>query len=357
MSASEPMTAEILESSSAGFAAAANAELQSRAGAGGERDSKVWQVHLQQRILELAAALRVGEPQLFTGRIAWLRRAAAARSNDDHQVVIALESLHQALKSELPQALRSQALAVIEQALSEARHPIASEPSALDPSTPTGKLGLEYIAACLDPSAGDPIAMIMQAVDEGMPPQQIYCGVLLPVQKEIGQLWHVGDFSVAEERLVSETTRRVMTLLAARFKPKAANGKTMLAASVAGNTHDLGLRMASDLFALAGWYCLFLGANVPTAEIAGAVEEFDVDLVVLTATLTTQLNPLADAIAEINHRSPETRVLVGGIALDGSDETWRRMGADGFAPRIDEAVALGEALLEKPVERRPPERG
>jgi methanogenic corrinoid protein MtbC1 len=168
--------------------------------------------------------------------------------------------------------------------------------------------------------------------------------VLLPAQKEVGQLWHTGDFSVTEERLVSETTRRLMSLIASRSRPPTVTGPTLLAASVAGNAHDIGLRVATDLFTLAGWRCIYLGANVPTEEIGSAAKEYEADLAVLTATLTTQLGALAAAIDQIRRDSPTTRVLVGGIAFESSTTLWQKLGADGFAARLDDVVAVGSRL-------------
>ena len=357
MSTTEPiatgiMAAEILESSSAGFAAAANAVLQSSRPDGQERNSTAWQQHFQQRVLELAAALRVGEPGLFASRIAWLRRASAARNNDDSEIRQALKSLRAALQSEMPDFIAASVNEVVELALAESEKPLTAEDQVLDPATPEGKLGLDYIAACLDAATGNPVDLIMAAIDDGMKPETVYCQVLLKVQKEVGQLWHVGDFSVSEERLVSETTRRVMSLIATRFKPDATNGRTVLCASVAGNAHDIGLRTVSDLFSLAGWRTLFLGANVPSAEIAGAASEYAVDLVVLTATLTPQLNALTNAIKAIKQEAPGTPVLVGGIAFDDSEEIWRRVGADGFARQVDQAVQIGTELTKTTVDGR-----
>jgi len=351
MNSTAPMAAEILEASSAGFAAAANAELQSRRGQGQEADAVAWQQHLQQRVMELAAAVRVGEPRLFTSRIAWLRRAAAARKKDDAEILLALESLNAALEAELPEFVSASVRPIVELALEESRRPVEPEARVVDPATVEGRLALDYIAACLDGEATDPVALILQAIDRGLTPKDVYCQVLLAAQKEVGLLWHTGDFSVTEERLVSETTRRVMALIATRFKPERVTGPTMLAASVAGNAHDIGLRTVSDLFALAGWRCIYLGANMPTAEIGQAAREYEADLAVLTATLTPQLNALTNAIGEINRLSPATRVLVGGIAFEESSELWRRIGADGFAERIDDVVGIGAALLEREIDR------
>jgi methanogenic corrinoid protein MtbC1 len=186
---------------------------------------------------------------------------------------------------------------------------------------------------------------IFSAIDGGMTPQDVYCRVLMPAQKEIGQLWHQGDVSVGEERLVSETTRRVMAQIAARFTPREATGTTMLAASVAGNAHDIGLRAVTDLFALAGWRCLYLGANVPAQDVARLVASHDARLVVLAATLETQLNAMAETIAEIKRAAPQCKVLAGGLDFGDAGAVLRKIDADAHCARIEEAVAIGEALV------------
>lgn len=344
MSTKNPMAAEILEASAAGFAAAAGARLERKL----NRDNGAaaeWRSHLRQRILELAAAIRVGQPELFAKRVNWLRRAMKARGLEESSLGLSLESLREALDEEMPEALRDSVTPALSSALAALGREIEPETEALSPSEPAGRLGLQYIAACLDAEPERATAMLLGALDDGMSAEDLYCKVLLPTEKEVGQLWHVGEISIAEERLVTETTFRVATLIAARCTPDQTLGKRMLAAAVPGNAHEFGLRVVTDLFALAGWRCLFLGSNVPSADIAQAVEAYRVDLVVLTATLTTQLGAVATSIADIKRLSPAVKVLVGGYPFDEMPETWRDVGADGFAARAQEAVAQGLALV------------
>jgi methanogenic corrinoid protein MtbC1 len=206
---------------------------------------------------------------------------------------------------------------------------------------------LQYLAKCLEGATREAIRIVLAAVERGMPAATVYTEVLLPAQKEVGELWHVGDVSVAEEHLVSEATRDVMALLVARYAPLEDDGRCVVAAAVAGNAHDLGLRAATDLFRLAGWRCLFLGADVPDAEIARAAETFDARLVMLNATLATQLRPLADTIDTIRTLAPGRKILVGGLAFDGTTDLWRKLGADALAPTIEQAVARGEELVPR----------
>jgi methanogenic corrinoid protein MtbC1 len=345
MTSLNTVAAEVLEASAAGYAAAAVALLQPAADAAHAGDGSTWKSHFVQRILDLAAAVRVEEPSLFARRIAWLRRAAVARGADDLELRRALLTLKAALQREVPAHLSPTIAPALELAVATFDEKIVHEAMALDAAKPHDRIVLRYLAACLE---GDPqraVALVLQELDSGLAPADAYVHVLLAAEREIGQLWHVGDVSVAEERLVSETTRDLMTLIAAKCAPVGASGRTLVAAAVASNAHDLGLRAAVELFHLAGWRCLFLGANIPAAEIARAAEIFDADLVVLNATLTTQLKPLGDAIATIRSIAPARRILVGGLAFDDVPNLWKQVGADAYAARIEDAVGVGTALV------------
>jgi MerR family transcriptional regulator, light-induced transcriptional regulator len=348
MTALNPMAAEILEISVAGYAAAAASrlgEVQTADGNSPGSGDVAWRTHFAQRILELAAAIRVGDPDLFARRITWLRRAFRARGNDESLLRTGLTSLQETLGRELPESLRTTVVKPLTMALAALDSDLEPSPTAIDSSLPQGRLALDYITACLDGEPDAAIELVLSAAGQRFDCPAIYTDVLIPVQHEVGQLWHVGEVSVAEERLISETSRQLMALLAHRFQPKERNGRSVLAASVAGNAHDLGVRVVADLYRLAGWRCLFLGASVPAAEIARAAQSFGVELVVLSATLTTQLKEIADCIATIQSAAPSAKILVGGLAFEESPTLWQQIGADGYAPNVKLAVEAGTALF------------
>lgn len=344
-----PLAAEMLEASAAGYAAAASLvheDTLQRAGATEAFDRHEWLTHFKQRILELAAAIRVNQPDVFAQRVAWLRRAFEARGSSVALLESSISSLRTALDKEFSGELGATVVAPIEAALETFDRELAPEASYLDPGTATGKLGLEYIAACL---AGEPdrgLELVLAAVEAGLAPADAYTRVLVPVQKEAGQFWHVGEISVAEERVISETTTRLMTLISYLHGGRpSASGPAVVLASVRGNAHDLGLRIICELFRLAGWRCLFLGANVPADEITRAVSLFAADLAVLNATMATQLDELRQTIAQIKETQPKTAVLVGGLALDETTELWREFGADAYASSIDDVVEIGQDVI------------
>jgi methanogenic corrinoid protein MtbC1 len=337
----------MLEASAAGYASAANAVLQRTPHGDAllSGSSMEWKAHLTQRILELAAAVRVNEPRMFARRVSWLRRAFRARGANEAELRSVLESLRTALDRELPEGLKATVERPIQLALEALDEDIEPETQSLDPSTQHGRLGLKYLTACLEARPEAAVKLIMEALDGGIAAQDAYTKVLLPAQREIGQLWHIGDVGVAEERLVSETTREVMTLIVSRCSPVADESRSVLAASVAGNAHDIGLRAAADLFKLAGWRSIFLGANIPTVEIGNAAKAYEPKLLVLSATLTTQLSTLGAAVEHVRQAAPGTKILVGGLALEGTAELWKQLGADAYSVDLDSVVAVGSQLI------------
>jgi methanogenic corrinoid protein MtbC1 len=347
MSEVNVMAAEVLEASAAGFASAASAMLRQRPDTSPAREWSASEVrtHLLQRVLELAAAIRNDEPGLFLGRINWIRRALAARGADEELLRPALECLRDTFARELPESLRPAVEPVLRLAIDSLGRELGPEERALDPGSRHGRLALEYLSACLEARTDFARKLILDALDRDLSPVDAYTRVLLPAEREIGQLWHVGDVTVGEEHLVTETTRELMTLIAFRHAPPADPGKKVLLASVSGNAHDIGLRAAADLFRLAGWHAIYLGANVPGEEVVRTARLFGVRLIVLTATLSTQLNALDAAIRGIRQETPHCRILVGGPAFSDSPEMWRRLGADAFGAELESVVATAEQLI------------
>ena len=106
-----------------------------------------------------------------------------------------------------------------------------------------------------------------------------------------------------------------------------------------------GLRAAADLYQIAGWRSIFLGADVPMVDLPGMINHFQPDLLLLGATLSTQLPRVQQAIAAVRTTSEcSVKIIVGGAAFDDVADVWKKVGADGYAARLDEAVSLGARL-------------
>ena len=345
--------AELLEASVSGYAAAAASALlqdhdaiRSQYGPGAMAS---WKSHFVQRLLELAAAVRMGEPRLFAARIVWQQKAFAARESNPDDLRHALLSLKDALAAELPSDLRDSVGQHLQAGLDalDAEHELDS--SRLDPNDASDALALKYIVACLEGDPARAIRLVLDAARNGMSIEEAYLNVLFPAQKEIGRMWHAAEASIADEHVVTETTRRTMVLLTHEHATSADTEKTILAAAVAGDAHDLGIRAVADFFQVAGWRAISLGSDVPTADLAKAAKFFGAELVVLSTTLSTQLKNLQTSIESIRATcGHDVKIIVGGHAFVDVPELWKSTGADGYASNPSDAVELGSALVGLP---------
>lgn len=301
-----------------------------------------WRGYLKSRIVELASAIRLKQPRLFATHIDWCRATLASR-NISHEVLLpAMIVLRNVLDEEFPDQVASIS-PYFDAAQSVFDRPLPHSKSFLDVSTPHGRLAAEYVLATLEGDRRAACNVVLHAVDEGLAVRDAYLNVLAPAVLEIGRMWHRNEISIAEEHFVTATTQMVMSQLQAKATVAAPNGKTVVAAAVSGNRHEIGIRMVADFFEMTGWRTIFLGADLPAGDIAQATIDFEADAVVLSATLTTQLPAVAAAIAAIrsNPATKSMKVIVGGSGFAESPSLATETGADAFAETPDEAVHLG----------------
>jgi methanogenic corrinoid protein MtbC1 len=302
-----------------------------------------WKDHFGQRIRELSAALAEQQPALFLSRVRWSRTAFLAREVPENLLQESLVCLAEVLHEELPETCRQAPQDYISAAVNsfETLAPASKE---LKPHDPESKLAMQYLLKILEGDCDEAIRLIIDAHDQGMTLAATY-QALVTAQREIGRMWHEAEVNVSEEHLVTSTTLRAMSVLAYEADRQPFNGKTVVAAAVAGNVHDMGIRVVTDFFSFAGWRAICLGGDLPPAEIARAVNCFDASLVLLSAAMTTQLKAIRETIQAIREINKKCKVMIGGSALQDTPEIWQQLGADAYTATPSEAVKTGMELV------------
>lgn len=312
-----------------------------------------WREQLEGRLHDLASAVAAEAPEIFAAQVEWSRVAFHAREVPTTHLINSLTVLHTTLATELPQEDRSLIHHYFHSALARISGQTIPPPTTLSVKTRAGKLAAQYLVAILEGDRARATRAVLDAVNHPDSAHKIsihdaYLEVLVPAQRELGRMWHVGELSIAEEHFATITTRRMMAQLVASATHAPPNGYTLLAAAVEGNTHDLGVTILADFFELAGWRVIELGASIPVAEFASAAADFLVDVVAISATIPSQLTTVADTIAAIKDvlGADAPRIIVGGQAFGSCPDLWKSMGADGYCNSASEAVTLAHTLLD-----------
>ena len=307
----------------------------------------LWTGNLNQRVLELCAALDAGQVSLFVTRVNWSRAAMVARHNETDDLEASLRSLRVAVEPYLQNAAREAALECIDTAVATLAAAY-DEPggSTLDAGLMPERVALRYIQAVIAGNAVAGMAIVLDAVDDGLSVTDAMLRVLLPAQREVGQLWHMNEISVAEEHMVTMTTQRLMAVLASRARRSPDRGHTAVAAAVTGNIHDVGIRAIAYLLEFDGWRTIYLGPDVPKSDFAHALECFDANLVLLSLSLSSQLPALKRMIGSVREQfGDRIRIMVGGNGLAGAPDLWKELGADGYAEDAESALVVANELL------------
>jgi DNA-binding transcriptional MerR regulator len=114
-----------------------------------------------------------------------------------------------------------------------------------------------------------------------LPLPQVVDEVLVPALLAVGERWHAGEFSVAQERIVSNAARKQVSLVLDTYN-RIASGPPVVFATLTDERHELGILMCALLTAARGVRCQYLGADVPPADVAVFAERIGASAVVLS---------------------------------------------------------------------------
>jgi MerR family transcriptional regulator, light-induced transcriptional regulator len=159
-----------------------------------------------------------------------------------------------------------------------------------------------------------------------LPPRLAFERLVAPALVEVGDAWHRGELSVAQEHLVSQAARsRLAAALVAR--PRRGT-KHVLCACFPEEEHDIGLLGAALRLSEAGVKVTFLGARTPAQELAQAAAGSKVHLIALSALVDPGPRPFRATLARLMKQVPPgIPVVVGGAAARAHAKAVEELGA------------------------------
>jgi methanogenic corrinoid protein MtbC1 len=169
-------------------------------------------------------------------------------------------------------------------------------------------------------------------------------------QQQVGDSWHVGAATAADEYSVSLAIEAAMTALPPP-EPSITSrrGSRILLATLAPERHDLGLRLVAMALADDGWAVDFALATDPV-ELVGRAYEAGAGLVGISATYVTRRTNLLLADAARSLHGIGLPLMVGGAGFVRLPGLAAQIKADALAPEARSAVILARRVH---VARRP----
>lgn len=190
--------------------------------------------------------------------------------------------------------------------------------------------------------AKDVSALVTQALEENIAPEIILNEGLVSGMNVIGDKFRNNEVFVPEVLVAARAMNAGLKIL----KPALSGAGveplgTAVICTVKGDMHDIGKNLVKMMIEGQGIACIDLGVDVDPQVIVDTVRDNDVQLVCLSALLTTTMHGQKDVIDALSAAGlrDKVRVMVGGAPI--TQEFANEIGADCYT--LDAASAAKEA--------------
>ncbi len=173
--------------------------------------------------------------------------------------------------------------------------------------------------------------LVQQAIDEGIPAQEILTEGLLSGMNIIGEKFKNNEIFVPEvlvaARAMNQGTTLLKPLLAA--EGSVSIGKVAIG-TVAGDLHDIGKNLVKMMLEGKGFEVIDLGTDVAPEAFVKAAMEQDCKIICCSALLTTTMGVMADVVKACEEAGirDQVKIMVGGAPI--TEAFCQQIGADAY---------------------------
>lgn len=206
---------------------------------------------------------------------------------------------------------------------------------------PLAQLRQQWVAACL--AFDEPAAQ--HALNQAFAlfaPEHVCFEILQKGMAEIGQGWYEGRVTVQQEHFASALAVRRLDALLMVTPPPNRVGR-ILVGCPPEEQHTFSPLLLLLLLRRHGWDAIYLGVDVPLAQIKATVQATHADLLILSAQ---QLHTAA-SLLEMAQMLADSRVLVayGGLVFNQLPAIRQRIPAHFLGERLEDAPQMAARLL------------
>jgi 5-methyltetrahydrofolate--homocysteine methyltransferase len=209
-------------------------------------------------------------------------------------------------------------------------------------------MSLEAIAQAV--IRGDEVSaprLVAAALAAGVPARDVLNAGLLKGMTEVGRLFRDGEYFIPEVLVAAEAMKAGAAVLKPHLVQAGVRPEhTAVVGTVKGDLHDIGKNLVATMLEGAGFEVVDLGVDVGPDQFIAACRERKVDVVAISALLTTTMPMMEIVIGQMKAAlDPMPVVLIGGAPLN--QEYANRIGADGYGPDAATGAELAKRLCAR----------
>lgn len=191
--------------------------------------------------------------------------------------------------------------------------------------------------------------IIVQVRAAGTGAEDIYLKYLAAAARRLGDWWEEDRVDFNQVTIGTARMIAIMRSMKHLFETSPPlQEKSAIFASVPGENHTLGVRMAAELFRKDGWD-ISLKLGLDHDELIAQIEQDPRGIVGLSISGKHSVEALSRLVVAIHICCPNALLLVSGQDIESTRDILNMMGVDGIAGTIEEAKDQMFALWERKV--------
>ena len=186
--------------------------------------------------------------------------------------------------------------------------------------------------------------LTQQAVEQGLPPETILNEGLIAGMDVVGALFKKNEVYIPEVLISARAMKMAMEVLEPELVKAGVEPLGKLAiGTVQGDLHDIGKNLVAMMLKGAGFEVIDFGVDVKPEKFVEKIKETGVQLVGMSALLTTTLPGMEKTIKVLKEAGLSVKVMVGGAPV--TQEYADKIGANGYAADAASAVDVAKSLV------------
>ena len=190
------------------------------------------------------------------------------------------------------------------------------------------------------------VQYVQQAIDEGVPAQQILAEGLMPGMDRVGVKFRNNEIFVPEVLVAARAMNAGAELLKPLLAEEGSTGVgTLVLGTVKGDLHDIGKNLVKMMMEGKGIEVIDLGVDVPPEAFVQAASEHNASIIACSSLLTTTMPVMGEVVkaAEAAGIRDKVKIMVGGAPVN--QEFCDSIGADRYTSDAASAAICAHELL------------
>ncbi len=200
--------------------------------------------------------------------------------------------------------------------------------------------------AVLDGDATGVKTGVETALNAGASADQIMQQGLIAAMTEVGRLFESGEYYVPEMLIAARAMQTGLVVLKPQLVQNGVKSAVRVAiGTVKGDLHDIGKNLVGMMLEGVGFEVKDLGNDVEPDKFVALVQNEHVDIIALSALLTTTMTNMATTIEALKSAGirDKVKVMIGGAPV--TEDYAKKIGADGYSPDASAAARLAKSLM------------